>query len=112
MDKVWKHAFLILALINLFILVAGQPKKVDPAAKIRDAICDIYDDVRQVAIPLAIAVYMYGGAKYVYSSDDPGGRKEAKKICINALVGLIIVGAACSIVQSIAGSNPCPGITC
>jgi hypothetical protein len=52
---------------------------------------------------------MYGGAKYVYSADDPGGRKEAKKICINALVGLIIVGMACELVKTISSTDPvCP----
>ncbi|HHQ44992.1 MAG TPA: hypothetical protein ENN13_02530 [Candidatus Altiarchaeales archaeon] len=73
--------------------------------KIAIAICNVYNAVITLAIPLATLMFIYGGARYVYSADDPGGRKAAKKICVHSLVGLIIVGVADELVFEIAGSS-------
>jgi len=53
---------------------------------------------------LAFLMYLYAGSKYAFSADDPGGRKQAKAIALNALIGLIIVASAKSLVEAAGGS--------
>ncbi|MBD3262141.1 MAG: hypothetical protein GF334_10835 [Candidatus Altiarchaeales archaeon] len=85
-----------------FIVLTVQA---DPAQKIANALCTIYCQVIiYVARPLATAVFIYGGVLYVYSADDPGGRKKAKSVCVNAIVGLIIIAVAKSAINTIASS--------
>jgi hypothetical protein len=79
------------------------------AVIIAEVICGLVPDVTRLAWALALLVFVYGGAKYAYSADDPGGRKQGKNIAINAMIGLIIVGAARAVIVAIAGNNNfCP----
>jgi uncharacterized membrane-anchored protein len=36
-------------------------------------------------------MFMYGASKYIYSAEDPGGRKQGKEMCIHALIGAIML---------------------
>jgi hypothetical protein len=98
-----KKTLIMLALI----LIAKTAAAANPALIIRDLICDIWDDLIDLIIPLATLMFIYGGAKYAFSADDPGGRKQAKSICLHALIGLIIVASAEALVEAAGGP---PGI--
>ena len=50
---------------------------------------------------IAIIMFVYGAVKYVYTADDPGGRKQAIGICVAAIIALIIIQAAEGIISSI-----------
>jgi hypothetical protein len=60
-----------------------------------DIVCDIIDQVKfvleTIGPALVVVMFTYGGVKYVFSADDPGGRKAAKNTCIHAIVGGIII---------------------
>jgi hypothetical protein len=87
----------------------ASASSVDAAAIIASVICGLVPEVSTLAWALALLVFVYGGAKYAYSADDPGGRKQGKNIAINAMIGLIIVAAARAVVNAIAGGgNFCP----
>jgi len=54
----------------------------------------VYFTLDTIAPTLVILMFIYGGVKYTFSADDPGGRKAGKMTCIHALIGgiLIIIG--------------------
>jgi hypothetical protein len=58
-------------------------------------VCTVVEQVMEaftyVAPSLVIIMFLYGGIKYAFSSDDPGGRKQGKMICIHAVVGGILI---------------------
>lgn len=57
-------------------------------------ICDIACTFQAAGATLITVMFIYGGLRYVYGADDPGTRKQAKSICINALVGGILIALA------------------
>jgi hypothetical protein len=66
-----------------------------PAQCMCDIVCDIIDQVKfvleTIGPALVVVMFTYGGVKYVFSADDPGGRKAAKNTCIHAVIGGIII---------------------
>jgi len=94
-----------LASVSLATLASAQ----DPALILASVICSLVPEVINLAWALALLVFIYGGAKYAYSADDPGGRKQGKNIAINAMIGFIIVGASLAIVKAAAGGAPVCG---
>jgi hypothetical protein len=56
---------------------------------------------RRIGGSLCVIMFVYGGAKYVYSADDPGGRKQGMSICIAAIIGGIIIVSADTIITSV-----------
>ncbi|MFC2162069.1 hypothetical protein ACFLRF_00175 [Candidatus Altiarchaeota archaeon] len=99
------HKRMITGSLIILIYLTGYAQAVNPAEIIRQLICQIWVDLQGVIWGLAVLMFLYGGAKYAYSADDPGGRKQARSIAIHALVGLIIVVSASAIIAA-AGGNP------
>jgi len=56
---------------------------------------------------IAVLMCVYGGVQYVYSADDPGGRKKAIQILVQAIVGGIILTVAKAIIEGVAGVSIC-----
>ncbi|MFH0861897.1 MAG: hypothetical protein V1875_02600 [Candidatus Altiarchaeota archaeon] len=73
------------------------------ATTMSDIICSIMGPIFTTLFAaggtLVVIMFIYGGIKYVYASDDPGGRKEAKNICIHTLVAGILMVVAVSAVR-------------
>ncbi|MBD3389043.1 MAG: hypothetical protein GF416_08145 [Candidatus Altiarchaeales archaeon] len=98
-----------IALGFLALSVIAQPAAAANAAElIASVICGLVPEVIRLARWLAVLMFVYGGAKYAYSADDPGGRKAARAIAINGIVGFLIVGLAKDLVDAIAGATICP----
>jgi len=55
---------------------------------------------------LAVVMFLYGAAKYVYTADDPGGRKQALGILIAAIMAILIIQAAEVIICTVPLTNP------
>ncbi|MFH1054556.1 MAG: hypothetical protein V1744_00520 [Candidatus Altiarchaeota archaeon] len=87
-----------------------QSASASPGPIIASVICSLVPDLLELATALATLMFVYGGAKYAFSADDPGGRKQGKSIAINSLIGLIIVAASRALVMAISGDTICPGI--
>jgi hypothetical protein len=86
--------------------VVGDPDySLCPEFKLHMVICCLYVNLLPLAQAIAALMFVYGGAKYVYSAEDPGGRKQAKSIAVNAIIGLLIVILSQGIVQMAGGSN-------
>lgn len=47
--------------------------------------------MKNIGNALAVVFFLYGGAKYVYTADDPGGRKQGMGICVAAIIAFIII---------------------
>ena len=89
--------------VGAVIMIASAAASAENAAEtIAKVLCSLVPEVISLSYALAFAVFLYGGAKYAYSADDPGGRKQGKSIAVNALIGFIIVGASQAVVKAIA----------
>ncbi len=86
----------------LAIMAQTVSATADAASIIKTIICNLVPEIINICWALALLVFIYGGAKYAYSADDPGGRKQGKNIAINALIGFLIVAASKSLVEAIA----------
>jgi len=63
---------------------------------------------------LVVLMIVYAGLRYVYSADDPGGRKQAQSIIVNAIIAGVLIsiayaviygGVLGSMVETLAGSG-------
>jgi len=65
------------------------------AQDIQDAVCGvleaIYTPLLMIGASLVLLMITYAGVRYVYSADDPGGRKQAKSMIVNAIIGGILL---------------------
>ncbi len=64
----------------------------------------LINSIRIIGNSIAVVMFIYGAARYVYASDDPGGRKQAISICIASVVALIIIFIAESVIGAICAS--------
>jgi hypothetical protein len=81
--------------------------------QVTQQICNVLTDIRIVLYVAAAAVgalvLTLQGIKWAASADDPGARKQAKEGIIHAIVGLIVVIVAVSLVLMVFGANAhCP----
>ena len=81
----------------------GEPGSWSTA--VGQVLCQIINNLRNmlmmVAGAIATLVIVINGIKWSGSSDDPGARKQAKQGVIHAIVGLVIVMIAVSVVALI-----------
>lgn len=74
----------------------------------------IFDALSSIGPALVTIMFLYGGVKYVFSSDDPGGRKQGKTICIHAIIGFVIMAVLSAVVNAVVnalGTIPMCGIS-
>ena len=86
----------LLPLISLSVTAA--------ASNIEDVPCSVIVGVwyalRMIG-PLILGVmFVYGGAKYVFSADNPGARKQGLTICLQVIIAGILLGLAVAIVTA------------
>lgn len=112
--------FLPVILLSLFILPMVAFASTDPAY----VICNIFDKVKtilaSVGFGLAVIFIIYGGIKYMTSQGDSEKAGEARKLIVNALIGIAIILAAMFIITMVQGflsgvgvalnpfASPCP----
>ena len=69
----------------------------------------------EAAVPAIVTImFTYGAIRYVFSAEDPGGRKNAKDICISAIIAGILFAIIAALVTLLSGIMPfwviCPGM--
>ncbi|MFH1054559.1 MAG: hypothetical protein V1744_00535 [Candidatus Altiarchaeota archaeon] len=78
----------------VLVAVLFWPVLVAATSPFKDVPCSIinqvYGALNVVAPTLMVLMFTYGAVKYIWSAEDPGGRKTAKSICIAAVMGGII----------------------
>jgi hypothetical protein len=93
----------LLALLSLALSVSAQ----DMTAIVCNILLQVNDLLTAIGPTLVLVMFTYGGIKYVFSADDPGGRKQGKMICIHAVIGGIILVLADSILTIIGLTGGC-----
>lgn len=105
MVKTKKHSRRALVLLTLTF--SASYVSASGLSIIKDIPCSIlsmiYDTMTAVAGTLVFLMFIYGGLKYAFSSDDPGGRKQGKMICIHATIGGILIAVWSAIQSSLSG---------
>ena len=67
-------------------------------------VCVIVVTAVYIAGAIAILIIVINGIKWTTSSDDPGARKKAREGVVHAVIGLIIVLLAATIIGMITGA--------
>jgi hypothetical protein len=75
----------LLFLVLASSVAAGSAPRMD--LKVCSVISPVVDVFVAIGPTLVLLMFLYGAVKYVYSADDPGGRKQGKDICIHAVIG-------------------------
>jgi len=89
-------------LTGLFILGLSSMASANMFQTVIDFIAALIVTFRRVGGSLCFVMFIYGGARYIYSSDDPSGRKQAIAICVAAIVGGIIIAITPDILTNLA----------
>jgi cytochrome bd-type quinol oxidase subunit 2 len=66
-----------------------------------DTIHEAVNLIAALAGIIAIFTIVYSGARFILSGDNPEGRKQAREILQNALIGLVIIAFAWLIITMI-----------
>ncbi len=97
-----KRPVLLVALACLALMALATPVSAGYLDPIRNFICvDLVGAIRRIGNTLGILMFVYGGAKYAYSADDPGARKQALGICSAAVIAMIIIMIAKEVIDAI-----------
>ncbi len=65
----------------------------------------LFSALTTIGPSLVLLMMVYGAAKYAFSADDPGGRKQGKTIFIHAIIGAVIMGLIYIIVKAVLGAS-------
>ena len=87
---------IFIALIILPGLVSAGGLDLTP---ILDFVCALKDVFVVVGASLVLLMITYAGVRYVYSADDPGGRKQAISTLVNAIIGGILLMIADAVIS-------------
>ncbi len=113
MDREKQKGYFVRLGASIMILFMASSYVSAGATAVLAVVCPILIAIQTVLVTMASALvavmFVYGGIKYTFSADDPGGRKAGKNTCIHAVIGGILVLVATSVVDMI-GLIACPAI--
>ena len=97
-----KKTIIFVGIVDLLFLMAVSmtvsAQCTGVGSTMRTCVCTWVNMVGQtifaIGPALVLIMFTYGGVKYVFSADDPGGRKAGKMTCIHAIIGGIIISLA------------------
>ena len=100
-----KHAIIRVTLTLLLMQTVSAPAGLaeNIYTPITSVICEIFKGVVNITGALAAAFFMIAGIKWVASRDDAGARNSARTAMIHAIIGLIIVLIAKTLVAGVSG---------
>jgi len=104
--KAWKRLSTLVLLLSLATMVNAQVAEVTTQLQntLSTILCVIVQVLVYIAGGIAIIIIVLNGIKWTASSDDPGARKKAKEGIVHAIVGLIIVLIAITVVSLVTGA--------
>jgi len=87
-------------LLSLLLIQMSSAVTLD-LSSVFNFICTLKDGMFIIGTTIVLLMMVYGGVKYVYSADDPGGRKQALSTIINAFIGGIFLILAYTVITMI-----------
>ncbi|HHQ44994.1 MAG TPA: hypothetical protein ENN13_02540 [Candidatus Altiarchaeales archaeon] len=88
-----RRTSIFLALLSyLLVLNVVNASSTNPiVSTVCDVLCVVLTALDTIGGTLVIIMFLYGGLTYVYSADNPGGRKKGRDICVHSLIGGILI---------------------
>jgi len=83
---------LVLSIFLILTLSSAAYATVDFKTVPCRIILDVLTLMTRASASLVVLMMIWGAIKYIYSADDPGGRKQGKNTIIHAIVAGIIIG--------------------
>lgn len=112
MSKIYSQIIVITALLFLFAAPAGFavtvntdipgiPSSLDPVKGPCQVIFGFYNFAMALGAVLALGAITYGGVKYTFAAGNPSGQSEGKAWVRDALLGLLLLAGAYTILNII-----------
>ena len=102
---------LVLTLLVLPVVANAQQTYPDPIQTICDILEVVQNIILAIGLSLAVIFLIIGGIQYLTSSGNAEKADSAKKLVINAIIGIIIILAAAFILALVQGLLVQTGIT-
>jgi len=105
--------FQILAILGFVLIMMGTAvAQTTVISLITALICRLIIVLWGIAASVATIVIVIAGVKWIGSAEDAGARAQAKATIVHAIIGIVIVIIALSIVNwAIAGAGPLATLT-
>jgi len=110
-NKILLYKAIIITILLLYYSLTASASMSSVKEKLSSVICGFYKVFFSIAGAIASLVFVIAGVKWIASENDPGARKQAKEIMVQALVGLIIVISTKAIIDAViagTGAETCP----
>ena len=98
-DYVW----VVIVLVALASLVSAAY-----LTPVRRFAAGLFILMRNIGNALAILMFIYGAGQYIYTADDPGGRKKALNTMVAAVIALVLLQMVVSVICAIVYQLPEP----
>ena len=85
--------------VAVIILLACNTVSAGLLTPVWNFICSLKYTIGIIGGSLVLVMIVYAGIRYVYAADDPGARKQAVSIIINAMIGGLFLVIAYSIID-------------
>lgn len=105
----------MLMLLGIVLLTIGMASATTAATVmtiINDLLCKLLQVLWGVAAAVAIIVIVLAGIKWIGSSEDAGARAQAKSTIVHAIIGLLIVMIALTLVGWVTQGSVLTMMTC
>jgi hypothetical protein len=100
-------AIIAVSLTVFLVLPSASAQDMEIANKVCSVIFPVWDTLKAAGQALVLLMFVYGGTKYAYSADDPGGRKQGKNICIHAIIGGILISLTSGVLTTLNVKGMC-----
>jgi hypothetical protein len=98
-------------LIFMALCAASSLASAEYLGGINAFVCKLMTSFTTMGYSIALLMFVYGGVRYVYLSDDPGGRKQAMGICIAAIVAILFIRSADAIIGGVGNAITVSGVS-
>ncbi|MFC2162070.1 TrbC/VirB2 family protein [Candidatus Altiarchaeota archaeon] len=96
-----KKGYTLLAAVCIIAIFSGSVSAANMFQAVINFIADLIRAFRRIGGTIAVIMFIYGGATYAFSADDPGGRKKGLHMCIASVVGGLMMIMADNLVTAI-----------
>jgi type IV secretory pathway VirB2 component (pilin) len=111
-----KNEMKVLMLLGIVLLTIGMASASSSASTVMTVIntllCRLLQVLWGIAAAVAIIVIVLAGIKWIGSAEDAGARAQAKSTIVHAIIGLLIVMIALTLVGWVVQGSAVAMLTC
>jgi hypothetical protein len=111
---IFKKEVQVLMLLGIVLLTIGLASATASSVitVINNLLCRLLQVLFAVSAAVATIVIVLAGIKWIGSSEDAGARAQAKSTIVHAIIGLLIVMVALTLVSWVVADSPVAVLAC